>query len=294
MLKDLFRGKHKYVTVRPRKQPEQDQSDQAPANLWVKCEGCDEFLYRKELNKNLKVCPKCNHHFRISASERIAQISDPRTFAELDANLVSTDPLEFPAYADKIAASREKTGLNEAVVCGTCTIGGTKAILIVIDFGFMGGSMGSVVGEKVTRGFERAAEAQLPVVVVSSGGGGARMQEGVVSLMQMAKTCQAVESFSRKGLLYVSVLTHPTMGGIYASFGSSADIILAEPNALIGFAGPRLVQETIRQELPRGFQRSEFALENGMIDRIVNRTELRPYLIRVLRLHVGKGEPKRA
>ena len=290
MLKDLFRGKPRYVTVKPppgsapaagaaaRREP--------PDGLWTKCGGCGSILYTKELVRCCRVCPRCGYHFRIGALERLSQVlDDPAALEPFDTDLVSLNPLDFPSYEEKVARSRQATGLDEAIITGRAAIGEHPVVVGAIDFGFMGGSMGSVVGERITRAFERASELGLPVIIFSAGGGGARMQEGIFSLMQMAKTAQAVARHSRRGLLYISVLTDPTMGGIYASFASLADIILAEPGALIGFAGPRVVEETIRQKLPPGFQTAEFALQHGMVDMVVDRRQLRPTLVRLLGLH---------
>ena len=287
MLKDLFRSRPRYVTVRSQanSQPKELERKNNEQSLWVRCDDCGELLYQKEVAKNLYVCPKCGYHFRISAAMRIEQLLDPDTFQEINADIVSGDPLSFPFYKEKLTKSRERTKLNEAVVTGEAKIGGYPVMFGVIDFEFMGGSMGSAVGEKICRLFERALETRYPVVMVSAGGGGARMQEGILSLMQMAKTSQAVGKVLDAGIPYFSVLTHPTMGGIYASFASLADIIIAEPKALIGFAGPRVVEETIRQKLPPGFQTAEFALENGMIDLIVERKDLRETLIKLLGMH---------
>ncbi|MCK9222069.1 MAG: acetyl-CoA carboxylase, carboxyltransferase subunit beta [Limnochordia bacterium] len=287
MLKDLFRSKPRYVTVKSQtatKTSEAERKNQEQS-LWIKCEGCGELLYQKEVAKNLYVCPKCNYHFRINARMRLEQLVDPDTFIEINSNLVSSDPLNFPSYKDKLAKSLERTKLKEAVLTGRAQIGGHPVMFGVIDFEFMGGSMGSAVGEKITRMFEQSLETRFPVVMVSAGGGGARMQEGILSLMQMAKTSQAVGRILDAGIPYFSVLTDPTMGGVYASFASLADVIVAEPKALIGFAGPRVVEETIRQKLPQGFQTAEFAMENGMIDLIVERKDLKEMLIKLLGMH---------
>ena len=285
MLKDLFRSKPKYVTVRPTRLPTQQPKREIPDGLWTKCEGCSAMLYNKELEKNLFVCDKCGHHFRISASDRLKLIVDPETFTEVNDELESVDPLRFPHYKDKLHQAQVKTGMTDAVMTGIGRIQGQQVALGFADFGFIGGSMGSVVGERLTRLFELAIEQSLPVVIFSAGGGGARMQEGIHSLMQMAKTSQAVAKHDQAGLLYISVLTDPTMGGVYASFATLADILLSEPGALIGFAGPRIVEETIRQKLLQGFQSSEFALEHGMLDGIVARKELRPTIAKLLRMH---------
>lgn len=288
MLKDLFRGKPRYVTVKaPASTPVPRR--EAPDGLWTKCTGCGAILYTKELQRNDRVCPRCGYHFRIGAWERLALVLDSLDrFQPFDRDLRSVNPLGFPGYEEKVARSQQSTGLDEAAITGSATIGEWPVVVGAIDFGFMGGSMGSVVGERIARAFERATELGLPVVLFSAGGGGARMHEGILSLMQMAKTSQAVARHSQAGLLYVSVLTDPTMGGIYASFASLADVIMAEPGALIGFAGPRVVEETIRQKLPPGFQSAEFALRHGMIDMVVDRRQIRPTLIQLLALHAPR------
>lgn len=296
MLKDLFRGKPRYVTVKPPAPATAPAVPrEAPDGLWTKCAGCGAILYTKELVKHARVCPRCGYHFRIGIGERLALVLDNADlFRPFDREIQSVNPLQFPSYEDKLAKSRLTTGLDEAAVMGHATIGEWPVVVGAIDFGFMGGSMGSVVGERIARAFERAVGLSLPVVIFSAGGGGARMHEGILSLMQMVKTSQAVAAHSRAGLLYVSVLTDPTMGGIYASFASLADVIIAEPGALIGFAGPRVVEETIRQKLPPGFQSAEFALRNGMIDMIVDRRQLKPALVRLLALHASRKETAHA
>ena len=261
-----------------------------PEGLWIKCNNCGGIVYSKEIERNLKVCPKCDYHFRITARERIDLLVDPGTFEEFDALIQSEDPLGFrdsQKYRDRIKAAVKKTGLKEAVVSGTCTLDGVKVVLVVFDFFFLGGSMASVVGEKVTRGIERAIEERCGLVVISSSGG-ARMQEGALSLMQMAKTGAALARMRRERLPFISVLTDPTTGGVTASFAMLGDVNLAEPKALIGFAGPRVIEQTIRQELPEGFQRSEFLLEHGMIDRIVSRRELKKTIVTLLRAFTGQ------
>lgn len=292
MLKDLFRGKPRYVTVRADQGREGEgqlqeapRKKEIPDGLWTKCNRCGSILYNKELKASLFVCLKCNYHFRIGAWERLGQLVDEGSFEEWDAGLQSVNPLDFPGYETKVSQSQSRNRMTEAIVTGSATLEGIPLAIGVLDFGFMSGSMGSVVGEKICRLFDRALQASLPVVIVSGGGGGARMQEGILSLMQMAKTCQAIERFSQGRRPYISVLTDPTMGGVYASFASLGNVVLAEPGALIGFAGPRIVERTIRQALPAGFQTSEFALENGMIDRLVPRKELRSTLARLLRMH---------
>ena len=242
-------------------------------------------MYSKEIDRNLKVCPKCDYHFRITARERIELLVDPGTFSEIDSQIQSEDPLGFrdsQKYRDRIKAARKKTGLNDAVVSGICTMDGVKVVMSVFDFFFMGGSMGSVVGEKITRAGEKAIEERCGLIVISSSGG-ARMQEGTLSLMQMAKTSAALARLRRERLPFISILTDPTTGGVTASFAMLGDVNIAEPKALIGFAGPRVIEQTIRQELPEGFQRSEFVLEHGMIDRIVNRKELKKTIVNLLR-----------
>ncbi len=261
-----------------------------PEGLWIKCNNCGGIVYSKEIERNLKVCPKCDYHFRITARERIDLLVDPGTFEEFDALIQSEDPLGFrdsQKYRDRIKAAVKKTGLKEAVVSGTCTLDGVKVVLVVFDFFFLGGSMASVVGEKVTRGIERAVEDGCGLVIISSSGG-ARMQEGALSLMQMAKTGAALARMRRERLPFISVLTDPTTGGVTASFAMLGDVNLAEPKALIGFAGPRVIEQTIRQELPEGFQRSEFLLEHGMIDRIVSRRELKKTIVTLLRAFTGQ------
>jgi acetyl-CoA carboxylase carboxyl transferase subunit beta len=252
--------------------------------LWIKCESCKEIMYRAEVERAGRVCPKCHYPFRISARERIALLADPGSFEERETGLVPADPLSFKdskRYRDRVRAAVQKTATEEAVVCGVAAIGGQATVLAVFEFGFLGGSMGSVVGEKLVRAIELAIDKHLPVVIVSASGG-ARMQEGILSLMQMAKTSAALERLGANGLPYLSVLTDPTTGGVTASFAMLGDVILAEPRALIGFAGPRVIAETIRQPLPEGFQRSEFLLAHGQLDMIVERRELKETLRRIL------------
>ena len=267
--------------------PERSDSKKVavPEGLWIKCNNCAEIVYSKEIDRNLKVCPKCDYHFRITALERIELLVDPGTFTEFDSQIQSEDPLGFKdsqKYRDRVKTARKKTGLNDAAVSGLCTLDGVPVVLCVFDFFFMGGSMGSVVGEKVTRAAEKAVEEKCGLVVISSSGG-ARMQEGALSLMQMAKTSAALARLRRERLPFISVLTDPTTGGVTASFAMLGDVNLAEPKALIGFAGPRVIEQTIRQELPEGFQRAEVVLEHGMIDRIVNRKELKKNVVNLLR-----------
>ncbi|MGB9822582.1 acetyl-CoA carboxylase, carboxyltransferase subunit beta [Thermodesulfovibrio sp.] len=269
-----------------RKEPKIEKKVKIPEGLWVKCENCKEIIYRKELENNFKVCPKCQYHFRISAKERISLITDNGTFIELDPELKSPDPLDFKdtmPYKGRLIENEKKTGLKEAAIYGDAKINGRDVVIAVLDFSFMGGSMGTVVGEKVTRAAERALERRVPLIIVSSSGG-ARMQEGMFSLMQMAKTAQAIGKLKEAGILYISVLADPTFGGVTASFAMLGDIIIAEPRSLIGFAGPRVIQETIKQQLPEGFQRAEFLLEHGMVDIVVERKELKSTIYKLIEI----------
>lgn len=285
MVLEIFR-KPKYVTVRPeRAEPNQENERRdIPEGLWVKCSRCNEIIYTKELDKNFKVCHKCNFHFRLNAKERIRMTLDEGSFKEFDNELTTINPLNFPDYEEKMQAMQETTGLQEAVVTGQGTIEGNPVIIGILDSYFFMGSMGSVVGEKIARAIETAIEKKLPVVIFSSSGG-ARMQEGILSLMQMAKTSAALAKLDEAGLLFISVLTDPTTGGVTASFASLGDIIVAEPGALIGFTGPRVIEQTIRQKLPEGFQRAEFMRQHGMVDMIVNRPQLKETLANILALH---------
>ena len=251
---------------------------------WVKCEKCKEIIYKEELHKNLSVCPYCGKHLRLSSRRRIKQIADEGTFKEIAADILTKDILQFDGYLKKVEALKEKTKLQEAVTCGTCKIGGEKAVLAVMDGNFLMGSMGSAVGERITIAIETAIQEKLPLVIFCVSGG-ARMQEGMVSLMQMAKTSAAIKKMQDAGLLYISVLTDPTTGGVTASFASLGDIILAEPDALIGFAGPRVIEQTIKQQLPEGFQRSEFLLQHGFIDKIVERKNMKKTISQLIRYH---------
>ena len=253
--------------------------------LWIKCDSCKEIVYRPEVDRAGRVCPRCGYPFRISARDRIALIVDGGSFDERDAGLASRDPLEFrdtKRYTDRVKAARKATGLEEAVLTGTARIGGAPVVLGVMEFAFLGGSMASVVGEKLTRAIELALQKRMPMLIVCASGG-ARMQEGILSLMQMAKTSAALGRLAEEGVPYIAVLTDPTTGGVTASFAMLGDVVLAEPRALIGFAGPRVIAETIRQPLPEGFQRSEFLLQHGQLDMVVERRELRETLRRILR-----------
>ncbi len=255
-----------------------------PGGLWSKCKGCSEIVYTRELEKNFQVCPKCNYHFRLSASRRIEMLCDTETFEEFDMGLKPNDPLNFKdqiKYRDRIKKA-EKKGVSEAVRTGYARVNGVRIAIGVMDFTYIGGSLGSVVGEKLTRMIERATVEGLPVVIVSSSGG-ARMQEGIYSLMQMAKVSAALSELSKKNLPYISILTDPTTGGVAASFAMQGDLIIAEPGALIGFAGPRVIEQTIHSKLPEGFQRSEFLLAHGMLDMIVERSQMKSKLSQLIR-----------
>ncbi len=255
-----------------------------PDGLWKKCDSCGEILYHKELEKNLWTCGKCGHHFRISADKYMNVLTDSGSYVELLTGLESLDPLGFvdsKKYVDRIEAAKKKTGHNSAVLTGSARVGGHLVMLAVLDFGFLGGSMGSVMGEKIARLTRMAVEERVPVITLSSTGG-ARMQEGILSLMQMGKTSAMFAKLHAEGLPHIAIQAHPTTGGVTASFASLGDVIIAEPGALIGFAGPRVIQQTIKQDLPDGFQRSEFLLEHGMVDMIVHRKELKGAIVRIL------------
>ena len=259
-----------------------------PEGLWLRCPGCTKMVYRRHIEANLNVCPECSHHYRISAAERVTQLVDEGSFVPMATNLAPTDPLHFKdlkTYKDRLLAEQIKTGQIDAIRVGRCFIKGREAVLCCMDLTFMMGSMGSVVGEAITRGIEEATKTVTPLVIVSCSGG-ARMQEAGLSLMQMAKTSAALARFDDKGGLFISVLTDPTTGGVTASFAMLGDVILAEPKALIGFAGPRVIQQTIRQELPEGFQRSEFLLKSGLVDKVVPRQQLRNEIARIIDYNV--------
>ncbi len=261
-----------------------------PEGIWSKCPACSRILYTEQLLKNLKVCPKCGYHFRLSAQERLSQLLQENTFEETDSTLEPVDPLKFEdkqKYSDRVKEAQEKTGLKEAVITGEGKIGDHNIAVGFFNFSFLGGSMASVVGEKVCRLIERGAEKELPLVIVSASGG-ARMQEGILSLMQMVKTSAALNLYNKKKLPYVSILTDPTTGGVSASFAFLADIIIAEPGALIGFAGPRVIEQTVRQKLPDKFQKAEFLLEHGMIDMVVHRKNLKQVLLKIFKLFYVK------
>ncbi len=257
-----------------------------PEGLWVKCDSCKEIIYKKEIDKNLKICPKCNYHFRISARERINLLVDEGSFVEMDAGLASNDPLNFKdkiTYRDRLEENRKKSGMEEAAISGEAMIEGKPVIMVILDFSFMGGSMGSVVGEKILRAAEASLEKKIPLITVASSGG-ARMQEGIFSLMQMARVSAAIAKLNENGILYISLLADPTFGGVTASFAMLGDIIIAEPKSLIGFAGARVIEQTIKQQLPEDFQRAEFLLDHGMIDIVADRKELKKIIGQIIGL----------
>lgn len=267
--------------------PPADKAVRVPEGLWVKCPACNEIIYNKDLVANTNVCPRCAHHFRLSAIERLRTLFDA-AWEEHDRLLTSTDPLGFvdtKPYKERLAASQKATGLKDAVVTATGRIGGIETVVAAMEYGFIGGSMGVVVGEKITRAIERALARRIPIVIVSCSGG-ARMMEGTLSLMQMAKISAALARLDRARVPFISVLTDPTTGGVTASFAMLGDLNIAEPKALIGFAGPRVIEQTIRQKLPEGFQRAEFLLERGMIDMVVDRRQLKATIVEALRFMV--------
>lgn len=276
-----------------KKRIEYDQKDESkenehrsdiPVGMWVKCSKCKEILYKEDLHNNYSVCPNCGNHFRLSSRRRIDQIIDEGTFQEFDLEIKTDNPLEMEEYVKKLDALKEKTGLDEAVKCGIGNINDEKVVICVMDSNFMMGSMGKVVGEKITYSVEKAIELSLPIIIFCASGG-ARMQEGIVSLMQMAKTSAAIQRLNKTGNLYISVLTDPTYGGVTASFASLGDIILAEPNAMIGFAGPRVIKQTIGEDLPEGFQTSEFLLEHGFVDKVIERKNMKETIYKLLKLN---------
>ena len=261
----------------------QNQVD-IPVGKWVKCDGCKETIYKETLKNTLNICPNCGHYFRMHIARRLELIIDEGTYEKFDLNIDTNNPLELDDYEKKLKSLREKTGLEEAVACGLGKIHGEDVVICIMDSGFLMGSMGAVVGEKITYAIEQAVEKKLPVVMFSVSGG-ARMQEGIISLMQMAKTTAALTKLDEAGLLYISVLTDPTYGGVTASFASLGDIILSEPKAMIGFAGPRVIEQTIGEALPEGFQTAEFLLEHGFIDKIVERKDLKDTLYKLIKFN---------
>ena len=282
-LKSLMKRKSRYISTST-SNDSKSTATSIPEGIYVQCPKCKKSVYRSDLKTNLGVCPACHYYYPLSAKSRVSLVADKGSFVEFDEHLQSVNPLEFPGYEEKLEKYQEKAKQNEAVLTGEATIEGEKVVLAIMDCAFMMGSMGSVVGEKITRAVEYATTHQLPIIIFTASGG-ARMQEGIFSLMQMAKTSAALAKHDEAGLLYISVLTDPTTGGVTASFATLGDIILAEPGALIGFAGPRVIEQTIRQKLPEGFQRSEFLLEHGQIDNIVERVCLKQDLATLLKLH---------
>lgn len=267
-----------------------DRKVKIPEGLWVKCDNCKEIIYKVEAERNQKVCPKCNYHFRINASERLKFLADEGSFEETDPGITSGDPLKFhdtQPYKDRLRKNEAKSGVKEAAISGKAKIGGIEVMVVIMDFSFMGGSMGSVVGEKIVRAAEACAAKGFPLVIVSSSGG-ARMQEGIFSLMQMAKVSAAIARLKEARMPYISILADPTFGGVTASFAMLGDVIMAEPGSLIGFAGPRVIEQTIKQSLPPDFQRAEFLLEHGLLDMVVSRKDMRETLKKLLSHMTGK------
>lgn len=284
-----------FAFIKPKNELERsDETDvkkpYVPDEMWEKCPECGTLLLTTDVEENCQVCSKCNHHFRINARKRIELTADRDSFVEMDAELESKNIIDFPGYDEKLEKSKKTSKENESVICGTCKIGGADVVIVSMNSEFMMGSMGSVTGDKITRAFEYATDKGLPIIVFTVSGG-ARMQEGIISLMQMAKTSGAVKRHSDAGLLYITVLTDPTSGGVTASFAMEGDIILAEPKALIAFAGPRVIEQTIRQKLPRDFQTAEFVQNKGFVDRVVDRRQMKQTLSDLLRIHnYGEAE----
>lgn len=283
MIKGIFR-KPKYAQIRGRVEKNVDKKPEVPVGMWIKCPECKGSIYSQDIRNSGGICTSCHHHFPIAPRTRIRQIVDRGSWQELDADLTTLNPLKYEGYEEKLTIAMTKTKQKEAIITGTGNIDGNKLVLGVMDSRFMMGSMGSVVGEKITRAIEHATANKLPLVLFTASGG-ARMQEGIFSLMQMAKTSAALARHDDKGLLYISVLTNPTTGGVTASFAMLGDIIVAEPNALVGFAGPRVIEQTIKQKLPTGFQRAEFLQEHGMVDTIVERKNMKTTLASLLSFH---------
>lgn len=269
--------------IKKRESPPQKNKNKVdiPIGKWVKCDNCKEIIYKETVRENLSICPYCGHYFRMHINKRLEMIADAGTYKRFDLNIETSNPLGLEDYPKKLKTLKEKTGIDEAVAAGTCKINGEKVVICIMDSGFLMGSMGAVVGEKITYAIEQAIEQRLPIIIFTVSGG-ARMQEGIVSLMQMAKTTAALTKLDEAGLLYISVLTDPTYGGVTASFASLGDIILAEPGAMIGFAGQRVIKQTIGEELPEGFQTAEFLLEHGFIDKIVERKDLKDTLYKLI------------
>ncbi|WP_428909364.1 acetyl-CoA carboxylase, carboxyltransferase subunit beta [Niallia sp. Krafla_26] len=287
MLKDIFtKQKKKYATI-----PSEKSKQDVPEGIMLKCPNCKKIMYTKELNKNLKVCLHCQYHYPMTAWERIHSFIDEETFEEINAGMVSGNPLNFPGYEEKLEKDQKKTGLNEAIVTGIGNVNGMKVVVAVMDSHFRMASMGSVVGEKITLAVEKADELSVPFIIFTASGG-ARMQEGILSLMQMAKTSVALKRFSDHGGLFISFMTHPTTGGVSASFASLGDYNFAEPGALIGFAGKRVIEQTIREELPEDFQTAEFQLKHGQLDAVIPRLELKDQMTTILDIHQQKEVPE--
>ncbi|GAA3401656.1 acetyl-CoA carboxylase, carboxyltransferase subunit beta [Paenibacillus hodogayensis] len=282
-IKDFFQKKRKYATI-----PSEQSKREIPEGIMSKCSECGTIQYSKELGKNFKVCASCGYHNRLSAMERIEYTLDEGRLFEYDRDMVSEDPLEFPDYTKRLAKSMDSTGLRDAVVTGEGTIGGCPVVIAVMSFDFLGGTLGSVVGEKITRAIETATQKQYPLIIFSASGG-ARTHESILSLMQMAKTSGALAKFAERGGLFISIITNPTYGGVTASFAMLGDIILAEPGARFGFAGPIVIEETIRQKLPEGFQTAEFNEKHGQLDKVVHRKDMRTTLTKLLELHTVKA-----
>ncbi|MBQ8568628.1 MAG: acetyl-CoA carboxylase carboxyltransferase subunit beta [Oscillospiraceae bacterium] len=294
MLEDLFNvvtTRFNSVVKDDKDKKESKSTVDIPKDLFFKCPRCSSVVVSEDLDNNLGVCPDCGYHSRISAVRRLAMVADKESFIEYDKDMISKNPIDFPEYEEKQAKLREQTGLKDAVITGECTIRGRKCVIGIMDSRYMMASMGSVVGEKLTRAFEKATEKRLPIVLFTASGG-ARMQEGMVSLMQMAKTSGAAARHSEAGLLYITVMTDPTTGGVTASFASLGDIIIAEPKVLIGFAGRRVIEGTIKQRLPEDFQSAEFLLEHGFVDMIVDRKSMRKTLSHLISLHTDNVEVK--
>lgn len=282
MIRDLFmKNRKKHTTTIP----SSDAKNDVPEGIMTKCPECKNIILTKDLIKLMKVCPKCDHHLKMTAAERVACLFDEETFKSIDDHLKTENPLNFPAYTEKIESDARKTGLNEAVLTGTGKIDGLEIAVAIMDAHFRMGSMGSVVGEKITRAIEKATALGIPMIIFSASGG-ARMQEGVLSLMQMAKTSVALTRHASEGLLYISVMTYPTTGGVSASFASVGDINIAEPKALIGFAGRRVIEQTVREKLPEDFQTAEFLLDHGQLDAVVHRADMKETISKIVRLHV--------
>ncbi|NRG47541.1 acetyl-CoA carboxylase carboxyltransferase subunit beta [Bacillus sp. CRN 9] len=288
LIKEIFTKskKKKYATI-----PSEAAKQDVPEGIMTKCPECKKIMYTKEIMKNVKVCINCGYHHPMNAKERFDSFLDDGTFEELNAEMISENPLNFPDYLEKVEKDRKKTNINEAVVTGIGHVEGNKIVMAVMDSTFRMGSMGSVVGEKITRAIEKADELDVPFIIFTASGG-ARMQEGVLSLMQMAKTSVALKRFSDNGGLIISIMTHPTTGGVSASFASLGDFNFAEPGALIGFAGRRIIEQTIREELPEDFQTAEFLLKHGQLDAVINRIELKEQIANILSIHQPGGELK--